>query len=253
MSQALSHGDSSAMGLIDHLRELRTSLVRSLWGLLLGFVICYQFTDLLFDIIRTPIAPYLPAGGLVFTGPVDKFFAHIKVAFFGGVLLSSPWWLYQVWRFIAPGLYQSERRLGIQFISIGTFLFSVGISFTYFIVFPMAFKFLMTYGGDTDKPMITIDQYLNFFLWTCISFGAAFELPLILVTLGLLGLVSHQFLKVNRKYAIVLLSIVTAVITPPDLVSMLLMLGPMWLLYDTSTFLVGFLERRRNSRSTNEV
>ena len=236
---------SSSMGLIEHIRDLRVCLTRSLWGILLGFIICYQYTDFLFDIIRAPIAPYLPTGGLVFTGPIDKFFAHLKVAFFGGVLLSSPWWIYQVWNFIAPGLYKHERKATLGFIGAGTSLFAVGISFTYFVVFPMAFKFLMTFGGETDKPMITIDQYLNFFLWTSMSFGAAFELPLILVTLGLLGIVSHAFLKENRKYAIVILSVLTALITPPDLMSMLLMLAPMWLLYDLSTFLVGVIEKKR--------
>jgi sec-independent protein translocase protein TatC len=236
---------SNSMGLIDHLRDLRTSLTRSLWGIVIGFVMCYQYTDVLFDFIRAPIAPYLPSGGLVFTGPIDKFFAHLKVAFFSGILISSPWWIYQIWNFVAPGLYKHERKATVCFIVAGTVLFLIGFAFTYFVVFPMAFKFLMTFGGDTDKPMITIDQYLDFFLWTCLSFGAAFELPLILVTLSLLGLISHSFLKENRKYAIVLLSILTAVITPPDLLSMLLMLAPMWLLYDLSVFLVGRIEKKR--------
>ena len=167
------------------------------------------------------------------------------MAFFGGVLLSSPWWIYQIWNFVSPGLYRHEKKAALFFISSGTLLFVIGVGFTYFVVFPMAFKFLMTFGGDVDKPMITIDQYLDFFLWTTLSFGAAFELPLILVTLGMLGLISHSFLKQNRKYAIVLLSIVTAIITPPDLLSMLLMLAPMWLLYDLSTFLVGVIEKKR--------
>jgi sec-independent protein translocase protein TatC len=236
---------NSSMGLIEHLQDLRISLTRSLWGIVIGFAICYQYTDAFFDFIRAPIAPYLPSGGLVFTGPIDKFFAHLKIAFLGGIFISAPWWIYQIWNFVAPGLYKHERKATISFITAGTSLFLIGLSFTYFIVFPMAFKFLMTFGGDTDKPMITIDQYLDFFLWTCLSFGAAFELPLILVTLSLLGLISHAFLKDNRKYAIVLLSILTAVITPPDLLSMLLMLAPMWLLYDISVFLVGRIEKKR--------
>jgi len=236
---------NNTMGLIEHLRDLRVCIIKSLWGIVIGFVISYQYTEVLFDIIRAPIAPYLPSGGLVFIGPVDKFFAHLKVAFFGGILLSAPWWIYQIWNFIAPGLYKHEKKATISFIAVGTSLFAFGLFFTYFIVFPMAFKFLMTFGGETDKPMITIDQYLNFFLWTSLSFGAAFEMPLILVTLGLLGLVSHAFLKDNRKYAIVIIAVLTAIITPPDLLSMLLMLAPMWLLYDLSTFLVGIIEKRR--------
>jgi sec-independent protein translocase protein TatC len=233
------------MGLVEHLRDLRLCLTRSLWGIVVGFAICYQYTDTIFDVIRAPIAPYLPSGGLVFVGPVDKFVAHLKVAFFGGIILTSPWWIYQIWNFVAPGLYKNEKKAALTFIGVGAGLFAIGLSFTYFIVFPMAFKFLMSFGGEIDKPMITIDQYLDFFLWTSLSIGAVFELPLILVTLGLLGLISHSFLKNNRKYAIVILSILTAVITPPDLLSMLLMLTPMWLLYDLSTFLVGVIERKR--------
>lgn len=245
-----SSPSSFNMGLLDHLSELRNSLVMILWGLALGFLLSYQFTEVLFDIIRAPIQPYLPQGGLVFTGPVDKFFAHLKVAFFGAVLVSAPWWIYQIWKFIAPGLYRNEQKATVLFIGAGSLLFSIGLSFTYFIVFPMAFKFLMTYGGEIDKPMITIDQYLGFFLWTSLSFGAAFELPLVLVTLGMLGIVSHDFLKTNRKYAIVLLSILTALITPPDLLSMLLMLAPMWLLYDLSVFLVKMIEKKRLQSQT---
>ncbi|MCS6837551.1 MAG: twin-arginine translocase subunit TatC [Bdellovibrionaceae bacterium] len=238
--------DTGNMTLIDHLRDLKKTVVRSLWGIAIGFIICYQYTGPILDVIRAPITPYLPTGGLVFTGPIDKFFAHLKVAFYGGVILSAPWWLYQIWQFVAPGLYRHEKKATVTFIGVGSFLFATGVAFTYFLVFPMAFKFLMTFGGETDKPMITIDQYLSFFVWTSLSFGAAFELPLILVTLGMLGIVSHEFLKKNRKYAIVILSVITAIITPPDVLSMLLMLVPLWILFDLSVFLVGVIEKRRS-------
>ena len=237
--------NDASMSLIDHLRELRTLFIRSLWGIAVGFIICYQFTEDLFDFIRSPIAPYLPTGGLVFTGPIDKFFAHLKVAFFCSLFISSPWWLYQIWQFIAPGLYRNERKLIALFVLVGTTLFTLGFLFTYFIVFPMAFNFLLGFGGNTDKPMITIDQYLSFFMWTSASFGLAFELPLILVTLSMIGLINHAFLKQNRKFAIVILAVLTAIITPPDALSMLMMLVPMWLLYDLATFLVGIMEKRK--------
>jgi len=233
------------MGLIEHLADLRTMLVRSLWGIIAGFALAYSQSEKLFDAIRAPIQAYLPAGGLVFTSPVDKFFAHLKVSFFAGAILSAPWWIYQIWRFVAPALYKNERKATVSFMTAALTLFSLGVAFTYFVVFPMAFKFLLEFGGSTDKPMITITEYLDFFIWTCLSFGTAFELPLIVVTLGLLGIVNSAFLKANRKYVIVALSVLTAMITPPDLLSMLMMLAPLWLLFDLSVLVVGWIEKKR--------
>ena len=239
------HPSEARMGLIEHLADLRTMLVRSLWGIILGFAVAYAQSEKLFDLIRAPIQPYLPEGGLVFTGPIDKFFAHLKVSFFTGIIFSAPWWMYQVWRFVAPALYKNERKATVTFMSVAILLFSSGMAFTYFIVFPMAFKFLLEFGGNIDKPMITISEYLDFFIWTSLSFGAAFELPLIVVTLGLLGIVNATFLKANRKYVIVALSVLTAIITPPDLLSMLMMLVPLWLLFDASVLIVVWLEKKR--------
>lgn len=236
---------TASQTLIGHLTELRFRLIRSLIGIFLGFVLCYNFTTEIFNVIRAPIVPYLPAGGLVFTGIMDKFMAHLKIALFGGILLACPWWLYQVWKFVAPGLYQKEKRVALGFIVSGTVLFVAGVCFAYFIVFPMAFKFLMAYGGDIDKPMITIDQYLSFFLVTGSMFGFSFELPLILVTLGLLGVIDQKFLKTKRRYAMVILSAAAAIMTPPDPMSMIIMLVPMVLLYEVSVFFVGFFERRQ--------
>lgn len=236
--------------LIEHLTELRFRLVRIAWGLLLGLIICYNFTHQIFDFMRAPIAPYLPTGGLVFTSPMDKFVAHLKIAFFGGVLITIPWSIYQLWQFVAPGLYKKEKRVGLIFILSGTILFVSGVLFTYFVVFPMAFHFLMTYGGDVDKPMITIDHYMDFVTTTAMMFGAAFELPLIVVTLGMLGFVSHEFLKKNRKYAIMTIAVISGFITPPDLLSMLLMMAPLIILLEIAIFIVGFLERRKPTASS---
>ena len=240
----MSSSDGSPQNLIEHLKELRTRLVRSMVGVLAGFLLCYNFTTEIFNWIRSPIAPYLPAGGLVFTAPMDKFIAHLKIALFGGVLLACPWWIYQIWKFVAPGLYKKEQRIALGFIFSGTFLFLGGVAFAYLIVFPMAFQFLMTYGGDVDKPMITIQEYMSFFVTTSVMFGLAFELPLILTTLGMLGIVSQEFLRKKRRLAIVGLAAASAIMTPPDLLSMLMMFVPMVGLYEVSVFFVGFFERR---------
>jgi sec-independent protein translocase protein TatC len=171
--------------------------------------------------------------------------AHIKISFLGGFILTCPIWIYQIWKFIAPGLYKKEKRYIAGFIASGTFLFLLGVSFAYFIVFPMAFQFLMTFGGEVDKPMITISEYLSFFLTTTLMFGASFEMPLIISMLGMMGIVSQKFLKEKRRYAIMGLAILSAVITPPDLLSMLMMLIPLVVLFEISVLVVGFFERKR--------
>lgn len=237
------HTDS----LTGHLTELRYRLIRIVWAALLGMATCYNFTDRIFDVIRAPIAPYLKDGGLIFTAPMDKFMAHLKLAFFGGIILVFPFIAYQIWKFIAPGLYSKEKRYALGFIFFGTGLFGVGISFAYFIVFPMAFKFLMTYGGEVDKPLISIGEYMSFFVTTSLAFGAAFEMPLIIVILGMMDIVSQAFLRKNRRYAIMAMAILSAIITPPDLLSMLMMLGPLWFLYEFAVLLVGIFEKQRKA------
>ena len=247
-SEEIAPGQS----LVDHLADLRLRLINSLYGIILGFGLCYYFSEKIFNIIREPIQPFLPTGGLIFTGPMDKFMAHIKISLMSAVILTCPFWLYQIWLFVAPALYKNEKRYAMAFIFSGTILFTLGSVFTYFVVLPMAFKFLMTFGGDIDKPMISIDEYMSFFTHTSMAFGAAFEMPLVISTLGMLGIVSQKFLKEKRRYAVMLLAILSAIITPPDLLSMVLMLFPMLALYEISVFVVGFFERKR-SQDQNEV
>ncbi len=236
---------SPNQSLVEHLVELRFRLIRSAWAILVGVLVCYHYSDLLFNIIREPIAPYLPSGGLVFTAPADKFIAHLKISFFGGVLLTCPIWIYQIWRFVAPALYAKEKKFSLGFIFAGTSLFISGVVFVYFAVFPMAFKFLMGYGGDVDKPMITIDQYISFFVTTTLMFGLAFEMPLVIVILGMMDIVTAQFLRAQRRFAVVIMAVVTAIITPPDLLSMLMMLGPMVLLFEIAILFVALFEKRK--------
>ncbi|MEI7973253.1 MAG: twin-arginine translocase subunit TatC [Bdellovibrio sp.] len=229
---------------VEHLEEFRIRLIRSAWAIALVSVVAYNFSEQIFAWLRRPIQSFLPSGGLVFTAPMDKFVAHLKISFFLGIAVSAPFWLYQVWGFVAPALYKSEKKYAAWFIVSGSFLFIAGILFCYFLVFPLAFEFLMTYGGSVDQPMITIDQYLSFVITTAFLFGLAFELPLILVILGLVGLVSADFLRRNRRFAIVFLSIFAAVLTPPDVISMVSMLIPLAGLYEIAILLVGAMEKR---------
>lgn len=246
MSQDQDFGDVG-QPLVEHLAELRTRLFYSLIFVVIATFACFHVAGEIFDYLRQPIQPYLPQGGLIYTGPIDKFMAYVKIAIVSGVIVSCPMWLWQAWQFVAPGLYRKERKYGIAFITFGTVLFLGGVAFSYLVVLPMAFKFLMTFGGEVDKPMIAIDSYLSFVSQITLVFGLSFELPLILSILGMAGLVSSRFLREKRRYAVMLLATIAAVVTPPDLLSMVLMLGPMWLLYEFSIVLVYFIEKKRGS------
>ncbi len=242
MSQEPEHAQ---MTLVDHLGELRVRLIYSVFCIFPITILCYAFSDKIFDLIRAPIQPYLPVGGLIFTAPLDLFVAHMKISLLAGVVISCPFWVYQVWMFVAPGLYTKERKYTLGFIFSGSVLFIVGVCFAYFVVYPAAFKFLLTFGGGVEKPMISVTEYLSFFITTTLIFGAAFELPLILVLLGMMGIIDQKFLKTKRRYAIVALAAVSAVITPPDLLSMLFMLIPLCILYEISVILVGIFEKKK--------
>ncbi|MCB0347700.1 MAG: twin-arginine translocase subunit TatC [Bdellovibrionales bacterium] len=236
------------LSLTEHLKDLRDCIIRSFIIVMFGFLASWAYSETLFDIIRKPIQPFV--NGLVFTGVMDKFIAHMKVSLLSGIIITCPLWLYQVWRFVKPGLYQKEKKAIIAFLAVGTFLFLAGVAFVYFIVFPFAFEFLMSFAGNTDSPMITIDEYLSFFISTTLMFGVVFELPLALTLLGMLGIVNAQFLRSSRRYALVVIAIVSAVITPPDVLSMVCIMVPLQLLYELSIFSVAFFGKRANTSST---
>lgn len=231
--------------LVEHLRELRKRLLYSLLGVFVGAGLSWVYKDQLFDLIRKPIEPFLTTAnkGLVFTGLMENFIAYIKISLLGGLILSCPFWLYHLWRFIAPALYSSEKRYGLSFISIGTLLFFSGISFVYFMVYPIAFKFLLSFGSGQDQALITVNEYLSFFLKTTFLFGLAFEIPLVLTVLGLIGIVSSDFLAANRRYAFIFLCFLSAMLTPPDPLSMLMMAAPLTFLYESSIWAIRILKR----------
>jgi sec-independent protein translocase protein TatC len=199
-------------------------------------------------LIRKLILPFLgDKGGLVYTGVMDKFMAHVKLGALGGLVLTCPYWLYHVWQFVSPGLYKKEKKYALGFIFSGTVLFLTGVSFVYFFVYPAAFEYLLSVGGDIDKPMITIDEYLGFFAMTTLMFGVAFELPVVLVILAMMGIIDAPFLKKQRRYAIVVLAFVAAILTPPDVISMCMMLVPMIILYESSIWVIQFLVAKREN------
>ncbi len=229
-----------------HLAELRYRLIYSLLFLAVAFAACWYYSTELFNFIRIPIAAYLPEGqGLVFTGVMDKFVAYVKVALLAAIIVSCPFWLFQVWRFVSPGLYEKERKYGGLFIIMGTVLFCTGVVFVYTVVFPLCFDFLLNFGDPNDKPMITIADYTSFFFMMSLVFGLVFELPMVLLILAILGVIDADFLRKKRRYAIVALAVVAGVATPsPDLTSMFAMLIPLVALYEFSIYLVLLLVRK---------
>ena len=239
--------DDQQMTLIEHLVELRYRVVKMIQGMVVGMGICLYFSEDLLTLIRQPVLPFLgEGGGLVFTGVMDKFLAHIKVGALAGLILTCPYWLYHVWQFVSPGLYKNERKYAAGFIITGSLLFLLGVVFVYFLVFPAAFEYLFAIGGTADKPMITIDAYLSFFVLMTVMFGVAFELPLILLILAMMGMFDANFLKKNRRIAIVILAVVAAVMSPPDAISMVMMWVPLLILYEASIWTIHFLVKPKS-------
>ena len=227
-----------------HLNELRRRLLNSIVSLLPAFVVSWFFSEQILNFLRRPLQPFLKStnGGFVFTAPMDEFIAHLQVAFFASVFLSSPYWLGQLWCFILPGLYKKEKKFFVLFWFIGVFLFFLGLCFAYFVVFPLLFSVLMNFGSGLDQPMITIKSYLSFIMRFTLVLAVVFEMPLVLILLCQAGVLSPDVLKRYRRQAIVLLSVLAAFITPPDVLSLFLLLFPLVGLYELSIWLTGFFK-----------
>lgn len=228
------HSDESAEPrLIDHLIELRARLLRAVVGLILVFLALMPFAAEIYARLAQPLLASLPASGqLVAVDPAGGFFVPMKLAFFAALLLSVPWLLYQAWAFVAPGLYQREKRLAVPLLVSAVALFYIGCAFAFFLVLPTVFGFLARFTPDVVAMTPDIGKYLDFVLVIFLAFGASFELPVALVILVLLGWVTPQQLKDSRGYAIVGVFVVAAIITPPDVVSQLMLAIPMVLLYE---------------------
>jgi len=224
--------------LTSHLQELRKRLILSFIAIGVGFALCYALADSLFNILAAPLLKMMPAGGsLIFISVAEAFFTYMKVAFIAGLMLSSPFVLYQIWAFVAPGLYRHEKRYVIPFVLAGSCFFAFGILFGYYVAIPVGFKFLLGYATDLIKPMPSMKEYLSFSIKFLLAFGIVFEFPVVLVLLARIGVVRAETLAKKRKYAILLIFIFAAVMTPPDLISQVLMALPLIGLYELSILL----------------
>ncbi|MCH7937892.1 MAG: twin-arginine translocase subunit TatC [Proteobacteria bacterium] len=250
------------MPLLDHLIELRSRLLNSLIAVVVLFFISYYFAPELYDFLVAPLADVLEEMGgerrLIFTALHEAFFTYIKVAFFAALFLSFPFIAIQVWMFIAPGLYKTEKRAFAPFLIATPILFFAGGALVYYFIFPLAWKFFLSFesvGGAGALPIqleAKVDQYLSLVMRLIFAFGLCFELPVVLTLLARVGMVSSKGLKKNRKYAIVLAFVAAAILTPPDVISQIGLALPTMVLYEISILCVRMVEKGRGDVEEEE-
>ena len=235
------------LALTEHLRELRDRLIRSLIAVVVGFVLCYTVIEPIFSFLAKPLDAVLPPGTtIIFTSYPEAFFTYIKLALVCGVFVASPVILYQIWAFIAPGLYEHEKKWAIPFVICSTFFFVGGAIFGYTVVFPAAFNFLAGYSSSNLELLPSMGEYFTLTIRLLLGFGIAFELPVFMVFLGIVGIIDASMLRKNRKYAILIIFTAAAIITPtPDILNQILMAGPLLLLYELSIVMVWLIARKR--------
>ncbi len=239
------------MSFLDHLEELRRRLFRILAAFMMTTIVCLSFSGFFVDLLIAPAKGIVTR--LIFLKPAEAFMVHIKVSIIAGIIIASPYIFYQLWLFIAPGLHPHERRwiLPLSFVSV--VLFISGVCFSYFGVIRFGLAFLMSYATEGLESAISIDAYISMATWMFFTFGLIFQLPLVLIALNQLGLVSVAFLREKRPYAIVIIFIVAAILTPPDVISQMLMAIPLIFLYEVSIWVATLINRARNKEEKAQI
>lgn len=240
------------MGFWQHLDELKSRLMRCLIVFFIGFIICYLFTNkFVLEFLQRPLFAALPPDQhkLYFTSLFENFLTHLKIAGYSSLFLFSPFYFLQLWGFIAPGLHKNERKLVVPFVLSASFFFVGGAAFAYYVLFPLGFKYFVSYGLPTDTPLLTIDSYYGTCLKLMLLFGAAFELPVIMILLGFLGILESQSLRAQRKNILIGITVVSAFIAPPDAVSMLLLMAPLVFMVEGAILVIQLIEKRRLTKN----
>lgn len=245
--------EQEPMGFLDHFRELRSRLFRIFIGIIAGFAVCYAFDDYLVDFLYAPLLEALPKGEVpakvIYTGLAEAFFVRMKLAAVAGVFLICPYIFYQIWAFIAPGLYDEEKKFIIPVAVCSALFFILGGAFCYYIVFPNAFPFFMSYSEGAFQATPKMDEYFGFTLKLIFAFGLIFELPLFTFFLARMGILTAEIMRKGRGYFIVIAFILGAVLTPPDVISQLFMAAPMLVLYEVSIFIAKAFGRKRPAQT----
>jgi sec-independent protein translocase protein TatC len=233
----------------DHLEELRSRLMNCLYALLVTGLIGYGVRMPVLEFLKAPLFKALPPERqhLYFTGLFESFFNHLQISLLIGVFLGSPYFIYQIWAFISPGLHAHEKKLALPFIFAGTLFFFMGAAFAYYMVLPLGFKFFLEFGQPMDVPMITVREYFAVLFRLLLLFGGSFELPVVLVLLAKVGILSHATLTAHRKTAIIAITLASALVAPPDVMSMLLMMTPLYLFFEGAVQVIRIMEKKKPS------
>lgn len=249
--------DDTKMPLLEHLMELRTRLLYSVVGFVIAFVICFHFAQPIFDFLAKPLADILAKLGetrrFIYTDLTEVFFTQVKVAAFGGLCVSFPVIATQLYMFLAPGLYKNERQAFLPFLIATPVMFAIGASFLYYALLPLAWRFFLgfeTLGGEGKLPIeleAKVGDYVGLVMKLIFAFGFCFELPVLLTLLAKVGIVSSAGLRAKRRYAIVGVTVVAAIFTPPDAISMTALALPLMALYEVSIWLARMVEKKREA------
>ncbi len=229
---------------LSHLEELRARLLRCAIVVMVLFFAFYPWAPAIFKGLTSPIRHVLPKGEtLIFTGIAEGFLTHFKVGFYSALLVATPYILFQIWQFVIPGLYDREKKYAVLFVAPTLILFTGGALFGFFVILPVVLPFFInSFASEWIRPLPSIQDYLSFAILMMLASGLAFELPVFLVLLNKTGVLNRETLVKKRGYAIILISIVAAVFTPPDVISMMCIAIPMVILYELSLFIMRFLQ-----------
>ena len=234
--------------LVQHLIELRRSLLRSVIAIVVFFVVLFPFADEIYNFIAAPIVQAIPGSNLIAIGVISPFLTPLKMSLILAIYIAMPYLLYQLWMFIAPALYRHEKRLVLPLVVSSTLLFYAGLVFSFYIVFPVIFGFLAGVGPDSVNFAPDIQYYLDFILKVSFAFGVAFEVPVVTILLIIFGVTTPQKLKKNRSYIIVGSFVIGMILTPPDVISQFLIAIPIWLLFEAGLIFSSFFRVRESDK-----